>query len=182
MTGIFKVNNVYVVVRDKEVREGIEKNNMPEYIISDDDFSATLYGGRVLIERDRSYFRISIDGIAIYEIKQYSNSIELFESDYIKIEKIVAYLNQIENLGIETFLENYRKQLETLKGELERVAEKIQEDLGEGGEKNSTRLAIIRRLIIKISSFLFALYVNMNAGLQAQDYIDAYNMVINMYF
>jgi hypothetical protein len=183
MNAIFKVNNVYVTVKNNEVRDGIEVTNLDELIISTEEkTSASLYGGRVWVEKvSRNYrtcYTLMIDGIEIYDIDvkfSYFN-----EYDAYDIEKIAAYLNQIENLGIETFLDNYRKQLETLRDKLEGIASDMQQNAGD--EEDNEKLNDIRRSIIRITSFLFALYVNMNAGIEMQDYIDAYNTIINMYF
>lgn len=183
MDAIFKVNNVYVPVKNNEVRDGIEVTNLDELIISTEEkTSASLYGGRVWVEKVRrnyrTYYTLMIDGIEIYEIDlglSYFN-----ECDAYNIEKVAAYLNQIENLGIETFLDNYKKQLENLRDKLEGISVEMQQN--EGDEGDNEKLNVIRKSIIKITSFLFALYVNMNTGIEMQDYIDAYNTIINMYF
>ena len=182
MDAIFKVNNVYVVVRNKKVREGIDIGQSEELIISKSKDSASLYGGRVYVSYNSYYqaYRFMIDGIYIYKFKSSSYDISLDIN--LNMSNVAAYLNQIENLGIETFLENYKKQLESVKGDLEGLEEKMLQDLGGDEENKNEKLSVIRESIIKIGTILFALYVNMNAGLQVQDYIDAYNMVINMYF
>lgn len=180
MDAIFKVNNVYVTVKNNEVRDGIEVTNLDELIISTEEkTSASLYGGRVCIYKDyNNYFELRIDGITINDITL-SYFCDIDTSDSFRIEQIAAYLNQIENLGIETFLENYKKQLENLRDKLEGLSIQMQQDAEEEGNE---KLNDIRKAIIKITSFLFALYVNMNAGIEMQDYIDAYNTIINMYF
>jgi hypothetical protein len=180
MDAIFKVNNVYVPVKNNEVRDDIEVTNLDELIISTEEkTSASLYGGRVCIYKDyNNYFGLRIDGITINDITL-SYFCDIDTSDTFRIEQIAAYLNQIENLGIETFLENYKKQLENLRDKLEGLSIQMQQD---AEEEDNEKLNDIRKAIIRITSFLFALYVNMNAGIEMQDYIDAYNTIINMYF
>jgi hypothetical protein len=181
MNAIFKVNNVYVPVKNNEVRDDIEVTNLDELIISTEEkTSVSLYGGRVCINKDyNNYFELRIDGITINDITL-SYFCDLDTSDSFRIEQIAAYLNQIENLGIETFLDNYKKQLENLRDKLEGISAEMQQNAEDEGDNE--KLNVIRKSIIKITSFLFALYVNMNAGIEMQDYIDAYNTIINMYF
>lgn len=180
MDAIFKVNNVYVTVKNNEVREGVEVTNLEDLIISTKEkTSASLYGGRIILFKYNDMFCIKIDGIKIRDLSLYKDG-DVDVKVSFDLERIAAYLNQIENLGIETFLENYKKQLENLKEKLEGISTELQQNLED--EKDKERFSSLHGTIIKINSFLFALYVNMNAGIEMQDYIDAYNTIINMYF
>lgn len=179
MNAIFKVNNVYVPVKYKEPREGIEVEKAEDLIVYIGGSSAQLYGGRVYIFDSQGMLYFEIDGIPIRDISLYTDGRINVERKFDTV-RIAAYLNQIENLGIETFLENYKKQLENLKEKLEGISTELQQNLED--EKDKERFSSLHGTIIKINSFLFALYVNMNAGIEMQDYIDAYNTIINMYF
>lgn len=179
MNAIFKVNNVYVGVRYKDFREGIEVDELEDLIIYSGGPDLNLYGGRVRLKEGSGMFDIYIDGIRIEDISLNSEG-RFYNSSYsYDVEQIVSYLNQIENLGLETFLENYKKQLENLKEKLEGISTEIQQNLQ---TENDKRLAIIHGSIMKIHSFLFPLYVNLNAGIETQDYTDAYNTIVNKYF
>lgn len=180
MKAIFKVNNVYVGVRYKDFREGIETDELEDLIIYSGGPDLNLYGGRVRLSESNSMFDLHIDGIRIRDISLDSDGHIYFSSYPWDVEQIVSYLNQIENLGVETFLENYKKQLENLKEKLEGISTEIQQNLQT--EKDKKRLDIIRGSIMTVHSFLFPLYINMNTGIEIQDYIDAYNTIINMYF
>ena len=179
MNAIFKVNNVYVPVKYKEPREGIEVEKAEDLIVYIGGSSAQLYGGRVYIFDSQGMLYFEIDGIPIRDISLYTDGRINVERKFDTV-RIAAYLNQIENLGLETFLENYKKQLENLRDKLEELSEEMQQNSGNEGA--NTRLNAINSSIIQITSFLFPLYINMNTGIEMQDYIDAYNTIINMYF
>lgn len=133
-----------------------------------------LYGGRVKIDKDeywvgnsrRSTFQLFIDGFSITE--QESRYSEFFE-------KITAYLNQIEQLGVDTFLANYKAAIIAEKKELSAMCDKLAAELQlrENEEKEKT-LSRLRSKIEKLIGLLFLLTINMNAGLDNQAYIDAY--------
>jgi hypothetical protein len=183
MNAIFKVNNVYVTVMHKDVKEDIEFENLNDLIISTEGkTSVTLYGGRVYIYKTtrnyNTYFGFMINGIDIYDID--IDFCKVNEDNAHCIGEITAYLNQIEHFGLEGFLNNYKKQLENLKDKIEVIYSEMQQnsDINAEGE----RLNGIRRTLIKLNSFLFPLCVNMNTGIGMQDYEDAYNTVVNKYF
>ena len=101
----------------------------------------------------------------------------------LSFDQVALFLNQIENLGIDSFLDNYKVQLRNLKKELEEVAVGWQKELlVEYDENKSYDLAELRRTLLYMSCFLFSLFINMNAGLSNQNYMNAYDTIINMYF
>lgn len=132
-----------------------------------------LYGGRVKIKmeeygyyRGQFLFQLFIDGFEICEKKSVNSEI---------LDKITAYLNQIEQLGVGTFLANYKAAIIAEKEELSAMCDKLAAELQlrENEEKEKT-LSRLRRKIEDLIGLLFLLTINMNAGLDNQTYIDAY--------
>lgn len=184
MDAIFKNGNVYVVVRGKNIRDDVNLKNLEDLIWNNDLNNKCLYGGRVYLSKIHGYINyctIKVDGIPIEEYYLEDNSIV---ADYkTSIERVAAYLNQIENLGVDTFLENYKLQLQELKKELENKIDNMQQDLAANyDEEKASNLAKLKKSVLNITCTIFLLLINMNAGLENQNYIDAYNNIINLYF
>lgn len=196
MRAIIKHENVYVVVRDKEAREDVGFKNVENLILCD-DYSCSkkensLYGGRVCLKipeyRSNGYIHykddychIIIDGIGIDKI--YESVGMVMKSNEFSWDKIAAYLNQIENLGVDSFLENYKLQLQELKKEFESMKENLQSELAVNYDENkASKLNSINNMLLSITCVIFSLLINMNAGLSNQNYINAYDTIINMYF
>lgn len=188
MKGIFKNENVYIYIdNDKDTITPIE--NQAAFILAPvrGQECRDLYGGRVKINyqyyssganlrSDR--LSIHIDGIEIRKV--YSDG-RFYE--YSSPSEVVAYLNQIENLGVDTFLENYKLQLQQLKQEMEKFADDLQQELAVNyDEKKAQELSKYKKFILTLGCVLFALFINMNAGLENQHYISAYENIINSYF
>lgn len=188
MDAIFKQENVYIVVRNKDIRESVDDNNVEGLIWNNDKSQNTvsLYGGRVILKPYYNYggyssydrCRIEIDGILIYQINDSLQAISEFS-----FESVAAYLNQIENLGVDTFLENYKLQLQELKKEFETTAENIQQELAmNDDDKKATLLHNLKKIILKMTCIIFSLLINLNAGLDNHYYTTAYDIIINQYF
>jgi hypothetical protein len=184
MKGIFKNENVYVYIdTDNEPTSQIDEEKA--FIVGEGKESNILYGGRIAVNYLYEYGRINynklslkIDGIEIRKL--YSNA-TFYESS--TPSEIVAYLNQIENLGIDSFLENYKQQLQQMKIEFEAFADGLQQELAINyDEKKAEELSKYKKFILTLGCVIFALLINMNAGLQNQDYINAYDNIINTYF
>ena len=183
MNGIFKNENVYVyIVTDKDSRCELKDNTA--FIIGEDKHSCFLYGGRVKISQHYRYgwhkneLSFCVDEIEIRKIRSNASY-----HDYSTPSEVVAYLNQIENLGVDSFLENYKLQLQQVKQEFETFAEGLQHELALNyDEKKAEELSKYKKFILTLGCVLFALFMNMNAGLQNQDYINAYENIINSYF
>jgi hypothetical protein len=109
---------------------------------------------------------------------------ELYSStNKLSFEHITAYLNQIENLGVDSFLENYKLQLQEIKKEFESMKDELQSELAVNYDENkASTLDSLKEMILSITCIIFSLLVNMNAGLNNHHYINAYNEIINMYF
>ena len=187
MEGIFKKDNVYVYVDDKEERDGIQKEDMSALIISLESryHKVFLYGGRVLLEyylNGLSKFTLSVDGNPINELS-YSERTGYSLYGRFEVGRIVAFLNQMENLGIDTFLENYKSQLQQFKGEMEEKLGKMEQEQSiQFDDNKKTSIDSIRKLIANLTCMIFCLLINMNAGLDNQTYTDTYNEIINLYF
>lgn len=132
-----------------------------------------LYGGRVKIKmeeygyyRGQFLFQLFIDGFEICEKKSVNSEI---------LDKITAYLNQIEQLGVDTFLANYKAAIIAEKEELSAMCDKLAAELQlRENEEKEEKLSRLRSKIENLIGLLFLLIINMNAGLDNQAYIDAY--------
>ena len=188
MNAIFKKDNVYVFVKNKEVREDISEDDVKKDIVLDDEYQSeneenVLYGGRVYLSCDRSWSNcyLDVDGICIGCICM---SDGIFDwSARLDMSKVTAYLNQMENLGIESFLEHYKKQLQELKKGIEDEIVAIQRELDvEHDEEKVSHIDSLKEFIRQISCVIFSLLLNMNAGLDNHCYTEAYDAIINLYF
>lgn len=189
MKAIFKNENVYVVIDDteKELREDVNIDDFMILCQEKEVYRKSLYGGRVYLSLAYSYGRyqddfceMTIDGISIFKVDYSSN---IVVSSEISIDVAAAYLNQIENLGVDSFLENYKLQLQDLKKECETKVEVLRQDLTINyDEKKASFLKSLENFILSITFVIFSLLVNMNAGLDNHCYTDAYNTIISMYF
>ena len=175
---LFK-NGVYTLIEhsltDKEIKE-LSKDK--SFVVSSTKSGSgtrtfPLYGGRVKIKmeeygyyRGQFLFQLFIDGFEICEKKSVNSEI---------LDKITAYLNQIEQLGVDTFLANYKAAIIAEKEELSAMCDKLAAELQlrENEEKEKT-LSRLRSKIEDLIGLLFLLTINMNAGLDNQAYIDAY--------
>ncbi len=180
MKGIFKNGNVYVYI-DTNKEPINEINDKEEFIVGTGKRSRILYGGRVNVNYlpiNNDALSLKIDGI---EIRKLYSDASFYKSS--TPNEIVAYLNQIENLGVDSFLENYKQQLKQIKLEFESFADGLQQELTINyDEEKAEELSRYKEFILTLGCVIFALLINMNAGLQNQDYINAYDNIINTYF
>lgn len=172
---LFK-NGVYTLIEhsftDKEIEE-LSKDK--SFVVSSTKSGSglntfSLYGGRVKIEREESWYGSSLQS----KFQLFIDGFEITKKEYI-LDKITAYLNQIEQLGVDTFLANYKAAIIAEKEELSAMCDKLAAELQlrENEEKEKT-LSRLRRKIEDLIGLLFLLTINMNAGLDNQAYIDAY--------
>lgn len=186
MNAIFKSGNVYVLSPLGNVRNDVNIEEIQELICgnSPKKSRANLYGGRVGLYY-RSYsmcIEMKVDGLLIEEISFSSAGVCNLCSE-MDIHRAVAYLNQIENLGVDTFIENYKAQLQALKEEIEASAVKLEQELSvQQDEEKSSLLKNLRSSIRSISCLIFMLLINLNAGLENHDYTEAYETILNLYF
>ena len=168
MVAIIFKDNVYVYIVGKECKdENIGKKEEVFKLPGNYD----LYGGRVKIRLSNNISSLTIDGISIIRLDQYYN----LDED-LPLNTICAYLNQIHQLGIDTFLANYKVAIENLKIE-------TMNKLNESKTTNNNKLiSDLNDILDKLTAILFALWMNMNAGLDNHIYTETYNNIINLYF
>lgn len=178
MDAIFKKENVYVAVRNLDYNKKEEISKDSSFVVSTEK-TCYLYGGRVYVGYYYTYnWTIEIDGI---EIRQFTNSDCESRTTYSP-EQTCAILNQIENLGVDTFLENYKNSLITLKQELATMSDKYEQELAVSEDDDKKKiLENLRKAIRNIVCLIFVLSINLNAGLDNHQYIAAYEEVTNMY-
>lgn len=164
---IFK-DNVYVYIKRKECKD---ENIMQKEEVFKFPGNYNLYGGRVEIRLSNNISSLTIDGISIIRLDQYYN----LDED-LPLNTICAYLNQINQLGIDSFLANYKVTVENLKIE---TMNKLNESKT---TNNKTLISDLNDILDKLTAILFALCLNMNAGLDNHIYTEAYNNIINLYF
>ena len=176
MKAILKQNDVFIYAQNLKD----EVKNDPSFVIEYDSYEeAYLYGNRVLIDITSSYtITLTIDGIKILTPNQ--NTGELTFS--LSFEELVAYLNQINALGVDSFLENYKKAMEEFKEEMSAQAEKYEASLAMK-EDDALRkiLMTIKKTLLQLSFLILALSIYMPAGLDNHVYTEAYEHVINLY-
>ena len=185
MNAIFKKENVYVAVKGKDFRDDINIDEVDSLIFSPEfkykKNEVSLYGGRVFLHFYNSDLTMSIDGVHIRLIKNNDNG--FWFPDSISLEAAVAFLNQIENLGVDSFLDNYKNQLKGLKKEIEGKKEKLeQEQAVQYDEKKTKIINSLNNIINLLTCIIFSLLINMNAGVDNHVYTEAYNEIINLYF
>lgn len=184
MDAIFKNENVYIVVKNKHVRSDVNLDDLENLILCKiKKYKNSLYGGRVCLyynSQDDGW--LEVDGIRIRQFNCSTSGMIDSTSTY-RIEQIVAHLNQIENLGVDSFLENYKAQLQELKKEFEKMIEDMQQDLAiKYDEEKASTIESLKKVVLSMTCLIFSLLINMNAGLQNHDYTNAYDTIINLYF
>jgi hypothetical protein len=128
---------------------------------------------------------LTIDGINIIDIKEgkiTSNNVSYTygkRSSDLSFPQVTAYLNQIEHLGVDTFLDNYKKNLEDFKAQMNEMATALENELKENEDSDKAQLLQkVKNLIFNIIIILFSLSINMNAGLDNRQYVEAYEAII----
>ncbi len=193
MKTIFFKNGVYVYSEEKFKFDNDDNKAKTDVsiIVSDDrHFQRNyLYGGRVRVSffSDGSGY-LTIDGIEIkrfyspYTSDETCAVIEVTAS--LGAQKVTAYLNQIEQLGIDTFLENYKTTLENFKADIMVLCEKyeslLKEEEPNSGSANTYKdfLDRARSCLTILTIILFSLACNMKTGLDNHVYEDTYNEVL----
>lgn len=135
-------------------------------------------------------FTLTIDGVEIKNLYyEYLNGTcaVIRVTNELTVQKVTAYLNQIEQLGIDTFLENYKTTLENFKADIMALCEKyeslLKEEEPNSGSANTYKdfLDRARSCLTILTIILFSLACNMKTGLDNHVYEDAYNEVLAEY-
>lgn len=199
MKTIFFQNGVYVCSEEEfDFEDDDNKVKTDVSIIICDDRSCQcdsklLYGGRVIVDFPRyngGKFTLTIDGVEIKNLYyEYLNGTcaVIRVTNELTVQKVTAYLNQIEQLGIDTFLENYKTTLENFKADIMALCEKYEsllkeeEPNSESADTYKDFLNRARACLTILTIILFSLACNMKTGLDNHVYEDAYNEVLAEY-
>ena len=197
MKTIFFQNGVYVYSEEEfdfEDDDNKEKTDVSIIVSADSPYgsdSRLLYGGRVKVSlRYDLGCRLTIDGVEIKGFDKKSSNeacAMIYVTGNLITQKVTAYLNQIEQLGIDTFLENYKTALETFKADIMVLCEKyeslLKEEEPNSGSANTYKdfLDRARACLTILTIILFSLACNMKTGLDNHVYEDAYNEVLAEY-
>lgn len=194
MKTIFFKNGVYVCSEEEfnfEDDDNKVKTDDSIIVSADSPYgsdSRLLYGGRVKVSlRYNLGCRLTIDGVGIkgFDNKLSSEACAMsYVTDDLTTQKVTAYLNQIEQLGIDTFLENYKTTLENFKADIMALCEKyeslLKEEEPNSGSANTYKdfLDRARFCLTILTIILFSLACNMKTGLDNHVYEDTYNEVL----
>ena len=198
MNAIFFKDNLYILVKDKEPIN-VDSIVNDKTLIGCRGTKASLYGGRVSIHfthtkgSDYAYLYIDDVKIRLFENRTYGYSghrqypyLELVNE--LSLETCTAFLNQIESLGIDTFLENYKKTMIALKQEQEKLIIQLTESMAIENMSSDNHRAIdfvlhhIKLFLQELGCIVLILSIHMNAGLDNHVYTDTYNSIINQFF
>lgn len=174
---ILKKDNIYIAICDDNLSEESQKklSQDPMTLIAKTSLSrynkenSTLYGGRVKVSLDVYKWHISVCGIEI----------DTFYYNGYGAQQIADFLNQIEQLGIDAFLSNYKSKVEEhrllLKQEEQDLMNKISTHEDEDLLK---RLSFIRGLLESMLTIIFFLSLHVPTGLDNAQYEEAYQSII----
>lgn len=187
MKAILFKNGIYVGV-DTNIDKTLDGNKIKESeeLICDEhyDRKATLWGGRVTCSC-LSNWELYVDGIDISNISIWNTSCGIYSPKEVHLSKpslsqIVSYLNQMEQLGVDTFLANYKQALEKTKEDLTLMYDRLSSELSiQENESKRRFFDSLHNVLSHIIIALCALMINVNVGLDNHDYVDAYNAIVN---
>jgi hypothetical protein len=179
MEAIVYHNGVYMFVMDnsKELSENIPDE---EIVVSSNIADKKLVGGRIRLAKNGA--RLYVDGIEIQTINCDDYGKITFIQDHPK-DSVCAFLNQIEMLGVDTFLENYKQSLLNAKSSYEDLANKIETNISISPDRDDLkrRLIYINEFLHEVICIVFILTINMNAGMDNHVYSDSFSEFINLY-
>lgn len=172
MKGIYYKDGVYVVIDDD-----IENDFCLLRFHYKENF--TLYGGRIklkVVPFESGY--MNVDGISVINITEKEINKKL------PFSVIASHLNAIEANGVDAFLENYKKSIEFLYGELKEMNQKTESLLT--SEQDDSKIKILlseiekmRELLFSILAILFSLYSYMTAGLENEKVISVCQSIMD---
>ena len=183
MEAILLKNGIYIGV-DTYVDKSLDDSKIQEskeFVVincnSNPKREAILFGGRVHVSCYQGW-HLSVDGIKI-KVLEYTTDYPYFANS---LQNVVVYLNQMQQLGVDTFLSNYKLSLEKTKEELTVICDKLEGELSvQENEGKAKLLAKLRGVIIEMIVILFGLMVDVNVGLDNHNYVDAYNEIVIEY-
>lgn len=139
--------------------------------------STILFGGRVVrTMKDNQKGELSVNGIDICEGTQDALTSALSG------ETIAAYLDLMNSLGIDTFLEYYKKVVKEYSDEMSALEEALEYHQSEHQDKDiCKRLSTIRDIRFRLSFMIFNLAILMPIGINDSQYEEAYNSIVSRY-
>ena len=137
-----------------------------------------MFGGRI-----RLTTRLYVDGIIIKVINFDDSDGKILFEEVLPTDSVCSFLNQIEMLGVDTFLDNYKQSLLDAKEKYEDLARKIETNISISPDNSNLkrRLRYINEFIGEVISIIFMLAINMNAGMDNHMYSNAFSEFINLY-
>lgn len=181
MEAIVNYNGVYLFVKDSSSEFS---ENIPEEAIVVDDSTEEkqLFGGRIRLINSSFGVQLYVDGLKIQVIYINHDGQLTFEQD-LPEDSVCSFLNQIEMLGVDTFLDNYKQSLLDAKEKYEDLARKIETNISISPDDSNLkrRLEYINEFISEVICIIFMLAINMNAGMDNHMYSNAFSEFINLY-
>lgn len=147
------------------------------------DQTECFFGGRVVIQKvdTNGIFSLSVDGIQIQLVKVDQNE-NLYLDSNLSLSQVTAYLTQMQNLGVDTFLANYKQTVQEFKAEVQEMTSKLEQELAvNADDAKGHQLNSLRCFLSELMCILFALTVNMNAGLDNYVYVDAIESIQHLF-
>jgi hypothetical protein len=163
MEAILLENGIYIGV-DTYVDKSLDDSKIQEskeFVVincnSNPKREAILFGGRVDVYGSNSGWSLSVDGISIKKLCSTSWHYDNDGFYYAKVDssldtaQVTSYLNQMQQLGVDTFLANYKQSLEKSKEELSVICDKLESELSvQENEIKKKFLGKLRDVIILI--------------------------------
>ena len=139
--------------------------------------SSILFGGRVVLTmKDNRKGELSVNGLDICEGTQ-----DALTSD-LSGETIAAYLDLMNSLGIDTFLEYYKKVVKEYRDEMSALEEAFEDCSADSRDIEAQKgLSTIRDIRFRLSFMVFNLSLLMPTGINDSQYEEAYNSIVSRY-
>lgn len=173
-------NGLYVFVKDnsKELSDNIPDE---EIVVSSNIADKQLVGGRIRLAKNG--VRLYVDGIKIQTISYDESDGQITFCQDLPKDSVCSYLNQIEMLGVDTFLENYKQSLLKAKSNYEDLAHKLENNISISPDNTNLkrRLRYINEFLSEVICIIFILAINMNAGMDNHLYSNSFSEFINLY-
>lgn len=200
MNAIIFQNGIYVYIQDPNDEQhyptphegNIEAINKDKNIISLNlgnlgKGQAMLYAGRVEIKsyKNLGEYEIFIDGIKIYgAIISHPNVDMYILQETIRPSIVISILNQIEQLGIDAVMKNYRESIQKKQDELIETLDKIKNypENQELTKQEKAQLRFFPGIIDNFSEVLYYLALILATGIELAQYVNAYEDAIITYF
>lgn len=174
MNGIYFKDGIYLMA---------DKDKVDNYCVfqSWSKPKASLYEGRVeIFAPSNGHAKMIVNGIKIIHYR------DNYDPEYIPFSTIVSHLNAIEIYGVEAFLENYKKSIEFIYGELKEMNQKTESLLTSEHDDTKVKRLLsniekIRYKLFSILLILFNLYTNMSSALENEKVFTVYQSIMDSF-